>query len=292
MAQTRFDKNQFQISSYFNNLKDKIWTYPELSEVLNINHDKWNLPKSMQLKKFVPLLIEKTKMQVVDMNFPFYPTTRYVWDEKISIFALAASINKKAYFSHLSAMYLHGLTINTPKEIYINIEQKERPQSKMQLTQESIDKALKNQPRVTKNFSEVNGYTINLLNGKQTANLGVVKKEIEGIGIVSLSNIERTLIDIAVRPVYSGGVLNVLDAYKVSYGSVSIELIADYLSKINHKYPYHQNIGFYLEKAGFAEETIAVLDKLKKEFTFYLDYRMKNPKFSKRWNLYYPDIIA
>jgi predicted transcriptional regulator of viral defense system len=292
MAHTRFEQNQFQISSYFNNLEEKIWTYSELSEVLNINQDQWNLPMSMHLRKFIPLLVEKTKMQVIDMKFPSYPITRYVWGTKTSIFAVAASINEKAYFSHLSAMYLHGLINNTPKEIYINVEQKERPQSKTELTQESIDKALKNNPRVTQNCSVVNSYTINLLNGKQTANLGVINKDIAGIGIVSLSNIERTLIDIAVRPVYSGGVLNVLNAYKAAKGSISIELITDYLSKINHKYPYHQNIGFYLEKAGFAEETVAILDKIKKEFVFHLDYRMKNSKFSKKWNLYYPNIIT
>jgi hypothetical protein len=71
----------------------------------------------------------------------------------------------------------------------------------------------------------------------------------------------------------------------------SIETIVEYLSKIDHKYPYHQNIGFYLEKAGFAEEAISVLDKIKKEFTFYLDYRIKKTKFSQKWNLFYPDDI-
>jgi len=43
MAHTRFAQNQFQISNYFNKIEDKIWTYSELSEVLNINHDQWNL---------------------------------------------------------------------------------------------------------------------------------------------------------------------------------------------------------------------------------------------------------
>jgi predicted transcriptional regulator of viral defense system len=137
----------------------------------------------------------------------------------------------------------------------------------------------------------VNTIPIHLLNGKQTANLGVVKKEIKGICSISLTNIKRTLIDIAVRPVYSGGVSKVLDAYKASRGLVSIKTIVEYLEKIDHKYPYHQSIGFYLEQAGFPEEEISILKKIKREFSFYLDNRLDNPQFSQKRNLFYPKNI-
>jgi predicted transcriptional regulator of viral defense system len=288
---TRFSQNQLQISTYFENLPGKIWTYSELSEICEDYHDQWNLPISMQPKKFIALLVEKTKMQAMHLIFPSNRIARYVWGEKPNLFALSATIHERAYFSHLSAIYLNGLVSDMPKEIYVNVEQKERPGNEVNLTQGGIDTAFKKKPRITSNRSFVDGCAINLLNGKQTANLGIIKKGFEGIGVVPVSNIERTLIDIAVRPTYSGGVANVLNAYKASHGQVSTELIADYLIKISHKYPYHQSIGFYLEKAGFSEESISVLEKIKKEFTFYLDYQMENPKYSKKWNLYYPGEI-
>jgi predicted transcriptional regulator of viral defense system len=289
--QTRFAQKQLEITAFFEKLRSRIFTFSNLSELFESHRDQWNLPRSMGVKKFLNTLLEKTKMQVVKMKFPSYQIVRYAWGAKPSLYTLAATIHEKAYFSHLSAMYLHGLTDQIPKEIFINVEQKERPQDKMILTQEGIDKAFKNRSRVTTNLATVEGYTINFLNGKQTANLGVIKKEIEGIGTVSLTNIERTLIDIAVRPVYSGGVTEVINAYKASRGLVSIEMLVKYLLKIDHKYPYHQSIGFYLEKAGFAEEATSILDRIKKEFTFYLDYRINNPKLSQKWNLLYPDIF-
>jgi hypothetical protein len=46
-------------------------------------------------------------------------------------------------------MYLNGLIDHAPKDIYINAEQRERPQNNTELTQEGIDKAFKNRSRVT-----------------------------------------------------------------------------------------------------------------------------------------------
>jgi predicted transcriptional regulator of viral defense system len=288
---TRFTQKELEITEFFERLRTHIFTYSELAEIFKLRREKWNLPVSMRVNKFIETLQEKTKMQAVKIEFPSNQTFRYIWGENPSLYSLVATLHGKAYFSHLSAMYLHGLIEQIPKEIYINIEQRERPQNKTNLTQEGIDKAFKNRPRVTANIANVDGCPIHLLNGKQTANLGVVKKEIKGIGTVPITNIERTLIDIAVRPVYSGGVSMVLKAYKASRGLVSMETLVEYLSKIDHKYPYHQNIGFYLEKAGFSEKEIAILDQMKKEFTFYLDYRIKNPKLSQKWNLFYPGDI-
>ena len=65
------------------------------------------------------------------------------------------------------------------------------------------------------------------------------------------TTLERTLIDITVRPIYSGGVNAVLDAYKKSIGKVSVKKIIAILDTINFIYPYYQAVGFYLEKAGY-----------------------------------------
>jgi predicted transcriptional regulator of viral defense system len=287
-ATTRFSQSQLRISNFFNNSKGKIWTYFELSSVCDAYRKIWNLPQSMQPRNFIGLLVEKVNLQVITMDFPSNHFARYVWGEKPNLFALSATIHEKAYFSHLSAAYLNGLISTKPKEIYINVEQKERPSNEMSLTQMGIDRAFKKKPRVTGNRAIIDKCAINLLNGKQTANLGVIKKDFEGIGAISLTDIERTLIDIAVRPVYSGGPINVLNAYRVARSQASTEKIATYLKTIDHKYPYHQCIGFYLEKAGYPENSLFVFDKMEKKFTFYLEYQMKNPTFSKRWNLFHP----
>ena len=53
-------------------------------------------------------------------------------------------------------------------------------------------------------------------------------------------------------------------------------------------YPYHQAIGFYLEKAGYQEKDIIPFYKMEQNFKFYLTYNMPFKEFSPHWNLYYP----
>jgi hypothetical protein len=63
------------------------------------------------------------------------------------------------------------------------------------------------------------------------------------------------------------------------------------LKKLNYIYPYHQAIGYYIEKAGnYNDAQIELLrEKFKFERDFYLTYQMKDTKYSKKWRLYYPN---
>ena len=61
-----------------------------------------------------------------------------------------------------------------------------------------------------------------------------------------------------------------------------------YLFKLKHVYPYHQAIGFYLEKAEYKANQIALVEKIEMKNDFYLDYQMKNSDYSSRWKLFYP----
>jgi len=61
------------------------------------------------------------------------------------------------------------------------------------------------------------------------------------------------------------------------------------LKKLSYIYPYHQAIGFYLQKAGvYTDMQIRLLKKFQFEFDFYLTHQMKETEYSKEWRLYYP----
>ncbi len=197
----------------------------------------------------------------------------------------AASLRNGTYLSHSSAMNILGLTQQIPKIIYINKEQSPKKKSLDPLTQESIDRAFSNQQRRSKYIFKIDNYQIVLLAGKSTKNTGVEIDQILGIPITCL---ERTLIDIIVRPRYAGGVFKVLEAFKTSINDIDFVKLKTYLSQMDYKYPYHQSLGFYLERAGAKASDLKIFSEIGLNFNFYLDYSMASTDFDKSWRVYFP----
>jgi predicted transcriptional regulator of viral defense system len=185
-------------------------------------------------------------------------------------------------------MHFHGLTDKASKIIYVNSEQSQKFDREADLEQESIDRAFKGKVRVTKYIFVYKKWEICCLNGINTNNLGVEEIEIDKEGKLSVTNMERTLIDITVRPIYSGGCGEVLEAYKRAKGKISVERLVAMLKKIRYIYPYHQAIGFYMQLAGFSDSSLKQLRKFGLKYDFYLDYDMKKTKYSKEWRIHYP----
>ncbi len=197
----------------------------------------------------------------------------------------AVSLRKKTYLTHASALNILGLTQQIPKTIYVNKEQSPKKQSNEPLIQESIDRAFANQQRKSKYIFKIGSHNIILLSGKATNNAGVETDKIINLPRTCL---ERTLIDITVRPRYAGNVFNVLEAYQSSIKDIDYVKLLELLEKLDYKYPYHQSLGFYLEKAGAPKEELQKLRDLGIEFNFYLDYSMASTTFNESWRIFHP----
>ena len=122
-----------------------------------------------------------------------------------------------------------------------------------------------------------------------TGGLGIIRSEGPEGEKLRVTNVERTLIDITVRPFYAGGVFEVLKAFKLAKDQVSINKLAATLKKIGYVYPYHQAIGFYLERSGvYKESSIDIFRRMDKNYDFYLTYQIRDKEYSKDWRLFYP----
>ncbi len=265
------------------------FTVNDLKEILRLNKQDWKLAKITTYIDFINFLVDKKVLKQISIKLPRdLITERYIMGD-ISEYELALSINKQSYLSHYTALYLHELTENVPKNIYTNMEQvKKATNYNAQLRQESIDQSFSRPMRTTNQVAEFNDFKVYLLNGKNVDRIGVTDITLEGV-VLPITNMERTLIDACVRPDYAGGAHEVLNAFKAAKGKISVNKLLAMLKKMDFIYPYHQIIGFYLEKSGYAEKSIRLVEKIEKNYNFYLTYAMKNTNFSSRWKLYYPE---
>ena len=284
---TKIQIAQPEIVKYFDKYPKRIFDRKDLRKVFDAQRESWRLAQSMSLGKFISHLVNNAVLSEARFDFPNRPIVRYSWGD-VSLYGILMTLKPKSYFCHYTAVYMHELTEQIPKTVNINCEQIERPRQKTALEQKRIDFAFKTPTRMSKNIAEYNEYKIRLLNGKQTGNLGVIKTNFEGSNI-HVTDIERTLTDIAVRPEYSGGVYEVLNAYRQASGRVSVNRLVATLKKINYVYPYHQVIGFYLDASGvYKKSQIELLKSLPMQNDFYLAHKMEETEYSEDWRLYYP----
>jgi predicted transcriptional regulator of viral defense system len=217
----------------------------------------------------------------------YRPFHRYVTPEATT-FDVAAKLRPRGYFSHATSVFAHGLTEQIPQTLYINDEQSEKPAPAGTLTQASLDRAFKSRQRVSK-FAFIYGRNrIVILNGKQTGSLGVITMDVGG-SEHPVTDLERTLIDIAVRPVYGGGVYEIAAAYRAAVDRVKVGRIVEYLAELDYMYPYHQAIGFYLERAGASAKRTSPLRNLGLDLDFYLLHGLKAPVLDRSWRIHVPE---
>ena len=209
----------------------------------------------------------------------------YLPDSNIDFFDIASTRSRSSYFSHYSAIYIHNLTLQIPKQIYLTLERKKLDLNSNSLKQESIDKVFSKPPRITSNKRNYKNFDINFINGQCQNLLGIIKFREK----YYVSNLERTLIDISVRPFYSGGVTQVLEAFIKAKDRMNPERLIQYYTESYYTYPYHQVIGFYLEKAGYDKKIYKkFLNFDNSNYDFYLTYNILHKEYSKKWHLYYP----
>lgn len=276
------------IVKLFDASKQKIFLHSELSRLLGEQREFWRLPASFTTNAFIEFLLKSTKMKKVEFDFPYRKEVRYLWGE-VPVYEILMSLKPAGYFSHYTAMYLNELTDQVPRTIYLNSEQAPPKVRTTELDQPAIKNAFERRQRSSKNIAPYLDYAICQISSMGVGNLGVVERDGPEGEKIRVTDLERTLIDIAVRPDYSGGVYEVLEAYRRAGGKASSNRLSALLSQMNFIYPYHQVIGFYLERSGAFKKSAIELFQLREiKYDFYLAHGMKETEYSERWRLFFP----
>ena len=267
-----------------------VYTPGALLEIIRRNARTWRLPKK-RADDLIPFLVERTKLREIVLSSSSYaPILRYDWDGTAAPAAIAVSIKGRSYLSHGSALWVHGLRPPTDT-YYVNHEQSAKDSDPDGLTQSAIDRAFKRPQRCSRFVYEFRGNKTVVINGKQTGQLEVITAEITRGTVLPVTSLERTLIDIAVRPAYTGGLFDVMAAFRAARGRLNVTRMLDVLERLGYVYPYHQVIGFYLSRAGFPADDLNQLRRIGHKFAFYATYGMRQPKFNPDWQVYYPEEI-
>lgn len=265
-----------------------VFTEAKLHDLLAQHAEEWGLGGGISGRRFIEFLVERVGLRVVELRSEHYGRIiRYAWGQ-YSPYLMALSLRPRAYLTHGTAVLLHGLNDQLPKVIYANQEQSEKPRGG-RLSQERLTLAFSRHQRASSYVYALEGHRIALLSGKQTGGLGVVRVEGPRGEELPVTNVVRTLIDIVVRPAYSGGIVQVLEAYRGARGKVDGGELVRMLRKLDYVYPYHQAIGFLMERASYPAEECAKLARLGMQFDFYLIHGMKKPKRDPKWRLFFPE---
>lgn len=287
--QSRLQISKSDIIKVFEQAEKRVFWPSDISQILEQNRGFWRLARNTTTAKFLEFLLNKTDLHLENLEPINHPNAtgiaRYVWKEA-SPYEIALSMKRDAYLSHGTAVFLHNLTEQIPARIYVNSEQSPKSGSG-HLTQEGINRAFAGKQRESQFVFKFDESEALLLWGKHTGQLEVVDFEYSGTSL-RVTSLERTLIDIAVRPSYAGGVFRVLDAYRGAKDRVSVGTLVATLKKLAYVYPYHQAIGFYMQRAGYAKSQYERLKRLGTQYDFYLAYGMKEKGYDAHWRLFFP----
>lgn len=289
MRKESFDRASLQIVDFFNASKQQAYTTNDIQKIFESQREQWKIAQYRNYKHFITFLNNNRILILDTQNHEFHNSEKQILRKKsCTPFDVGLTVKKDGYLCNYSAMQVHQLTLQIPKTVYIS-EDKYEPyyeKSNIELEQESVDKAFSKPQRVSKESykSEYDGFRYVYLQKKHNSiNIGITT--INGLAVTDL---ERTLIDIAVRPAYSGGAFQILEAFNKVKGKLNLDKLDSYLQKLDYIYPYHQLLGFYLDLAGFPEEKLKLFLDKKSHINFYQTYNLTNKKLNQKWGVYYP----
>lgn len=290
MRKESFKTAEQFIKNYLYSDNLKAYTTFDLSKIFHENREEWNIAEYRNQHHFMRFLVDANILKDIKLKHQSTAAIKQIYEEPgASLFNIALTIKKDGYLSNYTAMQIHQLTLQIPKTVYVSYSKNHsypiNPED-IELEQSSIDSAFSKAQRTT---SEIYKSEID-----NTRFYFIQKAYIEkNVGIISedgyyYTDLERTLIDIAIRPAYSGGVFEVLEAFEIAKEKVDILKINDYLLKLNYVYPYHQLIGFYMNRAGYDKKIIDNVFLKNVVHNFYLTYNMSNKEFDTKWKIFYP----
>lgn len=278
------------IKAFFDALGRSVFHSKDLAAIFRNQRAGWRLAQSTTLADFIAFLVKQGWLRTIRLELPNRPLAVYTWGD-IPVLQALLHVKENSYFSHYTAMRWLGLTEQVPNTLYLSHERPGPSANRSELNQEAIDGAFRSPPRISQNIAQFGDWRVALISSAQAGDEGVVQDVQSGYGApttVRFTNMERTLIDAVVRPSYSGGVGEVAKAFEMAQDRFSANALAFMLRRLDYNYPYHQAIGFYMERAGYRGRQLERFKKLPMPLDFYLTHGMDQTRYVRDWKIHVP----
>jgi hypothetical protein len=289
MRRESFLAAEDNIRSFFNEQDQNAFTTRDLASIYSTKREEWKIANYRNYYDFLEFL---NKVNILNPNKLKHLTNgseKFIYTKPgtLSIY-IGQTIKKDGYISHYTSMNYHNLTVQVPKSIYISFDKYANYKTnERELTQTSIDMAFSKSQRITSEvYRSDKDNTRYFFLQRQSKSIDVGVKSKKGI---RYTDIERTLIDCVVRPGYSGGIFEVLEAFKKAKHIIDLKKLDEYLIKLDYIYPYHQLLGFYLEKSGIDRVQLSSFGEKISNYKFYITYNISNKILDEYWKIYYPN---
>jgi hypothetical protein len=291
MRQGRLEKIKLELDTWFSERAPAIYHEESLVNLLEAKRTEWRIPNYIGRWRFINFLLENTSLTQIEAlsvgNRREGTILRYGWGP-VDPFLLGLALRKRSYVSHSTAMLLHGLTDQLPQTLFMTTQQRPWADSNS-LSQVAITQAFSKKQRESNTAYKALNYRYVILEGRFTdsSELSFLRSPQSNSPVLA-SGLERTLVDICVRPSYSGGVFQILEAYKRARILTDTKKLLSILTSHSFSYPYQQAIGFYMEKAGYPETDFSPFCQMVSAYDFYLAYGLIETTYVPKWRLYVP----
>jgi predicted transcriptional regulator of viral defense system len=294
-SRSRLQIAKADIAATLDQQRSHVLKYSDFGAILRQHRVDWRLAVKTSVSDFIAFLMKSSELKRYEFDFPHRPETLYVW-KNVPTMEMLLHLKRDSFYSHYTAMRMHGLTEQVPATIYISHERvgydtddRERPEP---IEQSAIDAAFQQPARITKNSAVFGDRRIVLIHGAYTGKTGVESMPItfgtDGVAEVRVTDLERTLIEAVAKPWYSGGVAEVAKAFEQAKSRAAVNRLGALLKNLGYLYPYHQAVGYYMERAGYRSTQLDLLRRFPMEKDFYLDHQIPNPIYVKDWRLWVP----
>src|SRR5262245_9009684 len=97
-----------------------VFRFSDLGDVLDHHCEEWGLPANLYTPGFVKFLLSEAILKEIVLQAKSHKAkeTRYIRGRP-SPYAVAVSLRRNAYLCHGSAVFLHGLTGQIPKTVFV-----------------------------------------------------------------------------------------------------------------------------------------------------------------------------